>query len=165
MGTWHSYLSINISYKFTAINNVNRSTAIHTFHVIGIYPLNIMPPTSHMYVPLHYSCSLHINSNVTGHTTTKCNFKLLWYFHICANNKHALQMLHTSQIWKLVLVKIWGNYVSKYTSCELTTINNVTRHTATHTFHIIDIYLWTNMPATAYLLYSTYRPTLLHIVT
>ena len=35
--TWHSYVSIIISYEFATINNVTRSTTIFTFHQICLH--------------------------------------------------------------------------------------------------------------------------------
>ena len=55
-------------------------------------------------------------------------------------------------------MKIWGNYLSIYTSYELTTVDNVTRNTGILTFHITGTFPWTNMPPTACLLHSIYRP-------
>ena len=46
---------------------------------------------------------------------------------------------------------ISDNYISKYTSYEWSTINNVARNTGIHTFHIIDICSLTNIPATLHI--------------
>ena len=41
---WHSSVSI-YAYELTAVNNVNSSTVLHTFYIIGICPLNNKPAT------------------------------------------------------------------------------------------------------------------------
>ena len=33
-----THVSINTLYEFSAINNITRSTVLHTFHITGIYP-------------------------------------------------------------------------------------------------------------------------------
>ena len=55
---------------------------------------------------------------------------------------HICQLLH---------VHIGDNYVSIYISYELTAINKFTRNTGIHTFHIIEICPWTNMPTTMHI--------------
>ena len=90
-----------------------------------------------------------------AHISKKWNFSLPCHCHIYSNIKYVPQMPHM----KLVHV----SYVSIYTSYELTEVNNVTRNTHIHTFKIIDIYLWTNMPATAFVLTLYLDPTLAHI--
>ena len=76
-----------------------------------------------------------------------CNSYLPCYCHICDNRNYALKC----QLCKLVYVPIWGNYVSIYASYELNAINNVTRCTGIHRFHIIGICLWTNVFATLHI--------------
>ena len=70
----HLYLH---AYNLTAINSVTRNTAIHTFHIIGIYPGTNMPTTLHIFVPLHYYCTLHTDCT---YKFKKKNFQLLTMF-------------------------------------------------------------------------------------
>ena len=56
---WHTYVSIDTSYELSPINNMTRNTGIHTFHIIDTCFWTIMPTAIHIYVPLHYYCSLH----------------------------------------------------------------------------------------------------------
>ena len=44
-----------------------QTTDIHIFHIIDICSSANMPATLHMYVPLHYYCSLHIELNSNMH--------------------------------------------------------------------------------------------------
>ena len=60
-------------------------------------------------------------------------------------------MPHVSHLCQLINVQIWDNYVSIYASYEPNTINNVTRNTDIHTFHIIGICPWTNLPVTLHI--------------
>ena len=58
-------------------------------------------------------------------------------------------------------MQISGNYISIYTSYELTSVNNMTINTCTHIFHIIGICHQTDMPATLHMyvalnIYCTY---------
>ena len=56
---------------------------------------------------------------------------------ICPSNATLCQLVH---------VHIWDNYVSMYVSYRPLAIYNVTRNTGKHTFHIIGICPWKNMP-------------------
>ena len=62
-----NYVSIYTSHEFTTINNVNRSTGIHTFHITGICPWTNMPATLYIYVPLHFKCSLKYRPHITAY--------------------------------------------------------------------------------------------------
>ena len=53
--------AVGTSYSLTAINSVTRSTAIHTFHNIGICLWINMPVTSPKYIPLNKYCSLPVD--------------------------------------------------------------------------------------------------------
>ena len=48
MCTYNTNVSINTTYELAAINNVIRSTDIHTFHITGICPCTNMYLTSHI---------------------------------------------------------------------------------------------------------------------
>ena len=89
-----NYVSIYTSYQLTKINNATRNAAEHTFHITSICPYTNMPARSHMYAPLHYSCSLYIDPKVL-HTSVKnqCgNISLSYYCKIWASSKYAPQM-------------------------------------------------------------------------
>ena len=62
---------IYISYELNAINNVTSNTAIHTSHITDICPWTNRPATLHIYVPLHFFCSLHIDP-ILMHASIKC---------------------------------------------------------------------------------------------
>ena len=64
--------------------------------------------------------------------------------HICP------QKPHTYHICQILHVMISKNCVSIYTSYELNAMNNVTRSTGIHVFHITALCPWTNMPPTLY---------------
>ena len=97
-----------------------------------------MPPTSHIYVTLHYSCGLHIKPTVL-YTQVQEQLSTTVTSYIIAKYVPETNMPLTCHIWKLVNVQIPNNYVSIYTSYELNAINSVPRSTAKHTFHIIGI--------------------------
>ena len=61
MQIWDNYVSIYASHELNAINNVTRSTIIHTLHIIGICPWINRHVTLYIYVPLHCYCILHKN--------------------------------------------------------------------------------------------------------
>ena len=92
---------------------------------------------------------------IQGHISEKIATSL---YHFIALYVPTTNMPLKYHIWKLVHVKICGKYVSICTSFKLNAIHSVTRNTGRHTFHIISICPLTIMPATASLLYSTYRP-------
>ena len=76
---WHNYFSTNTSYELNTINNVTRSTAIHTFHIIGICPWTNMPAPLHINVPLHYYCHLQISHISTQKTSTSLYHVIVMY--------------------------------------------------------------------------------------
>ena len=67
---------------------------------------------------------------------------------------HICQLLH---------VQVWDNYDGIYTLYELTAINNVTRSTGMHAFHIIGICPSTNTSATLHKYFSLHFYCSLHI--
>ena len=71
-----------------------------------------------------------------------CNICFTSDYHIWACNKYASQILYICYRCKLVHGYMNRN-VSINTSYEPTAIDNVTRSTGIHTFHITDICLWT----------------------
>ena len=161
LGCMHLYL---YAYAFIAIKNVIRSTGVHIFHIIGLFPWTTMPAILHIFVPLHYYCSLHIDCIYKQKEKLKLLFTMLLPY-MC-----WWSIPVKCQIWKLVHVKIWSNCVRIYTSCELTAAKNVIRDTGIHKFNIINIYFWTNMPVILHLsvtliVYYTLNidSTLLHI--
>ena len=87
----NKYVSINTLYELIKSNNVTRNTGIQTFHIFTICPCTDMPTTLHIYVPLHYHCSLYINCTYKIEKKN-CNFSLPCYFQICANKKYIPQM-------------------------------------------------------------------------
>ena len=92
-----------------------------------------MPATSHMYVLLHYYCSLHVdlillhiksNNNNINNKIQLLFAKLSSYS--CQKKKYAPQMPYICHIYQLLNVHIYDNYVSIYASYELSAINNMT---------------------------------------
>ena len=66
-----------------------------------------MPDTLHVYVPLHYFCSLHIDStllNTFVKNQIACNIHLPYYYKICYSNKYGPQ----GQMPKAHDVPLWG---------------------------------------------------------
>ena len=111
--TYRPHITVNTSAK---------KSATGTTHTIAKYlPESNMPikcTTTVVYIQTPYNCKYKCKKSATGTTHT---------------------MSHMSYMYKLVHVQISDKYVSKYTSCYLTAINNVTRSTATHSFHILSI--------------------------
>ena len=102
--------------------------------------------------------------------TSTCNSYFPHYCQRCTSNKYAPQMSYLYHIYKLVCMQISDNYISKYASYELTTIDNMIRNTSIHTFHIIGIYPWTNIPTRLHIYFPVHcycglyvEPTLLPI--
>ena len=146
---------------WTHCNQQCNQKLLHTLHITGICPWTIFLPQC-IYMS-HYSTTVVYIQKAHITKSKNCNFSLPCYCHICANNKYSPEMSHICHKWKLVHVNIWGIYVSIYTSYELTTINNVTTNTTIHILHIIGICPWTNIPATACLLYIQTQTTA-HII-
>ena len=67
MCAWDNYVSIYTSCELNEISDGIPITGIHTFHIIEICPSTYMPATLHMYLPLHYSCSLPVDSHITAY--------------------------------------------------------------------------------------------------
>ena len=78
----------------------------------------------------------------------------LFTFFICIKKtvqscKYVGLLGHSSpHYWTNSSCADWNNHLSIYASYKLTAINNVTRCTSIHTFHITVIWPWTNMSAT-----------------
>ena len=72
-------------------------------------------------------------------------------------------MLHISDICQLVHMQISNHYISIDALYEPTAINNVASNTGMHTFHIIGICLWTNMPPTSHTYVPLHCYSILHI--
>ena len=70
---------------------------------------------------------------------------MICYCHICATYKYALKCLK----FQLAHAQMSDNYVSIYSSHQLTTDNNVTHHWCTY-INIIGISPWTNMSVTSH---------------
>ena len=102
------------SYKFTVIKSVTRNTAIHTLHIISIYPLTNMPIVFHMHASLYCTALLICPSNVTYITNAKyfmsrCDATMLIYM----SHMNSLQspmspgtLVYTSHYWHMSLTSI-----------------------------------------------------------
>ena len=94
--TW-DILSLYISYEINAINNVTRSTGIHTFPITGICPWTNMPATWHRYISLYLCCSLPIDFTYAANIHQKSIPLQAWSMgrpyscKICASNKYTLK--------------------------------------------------------------------------
>ena len=117
------------SYELNAINNVTRSSGIHTFHITGLCPWTNMPATLHNYVPLHYYCILNIYATLL-HTSIKksinCYIYLPYYYIIYAS-KYAPQM---PQIWhapKLCDIHLVEKYANIHATHKVAPINKIAR--------------------------------------
>ena len=83
-------------------------------HNIGICPWTNMPPKLHIYIALHYHCSLHIDHtllHIQVQKTTNYNSYLVCYIHTCGNNKYAPVMPKICHICQSLHVKIGDNHV------------------------------------------------------
>ena len=77
-------------------------------------------------------------------TTTLFTMLLPYMCQQQIHSSNATYMIHTP----LLHGQVSDNYVSIQTSYQLRTIKSVTKNTRIHSFHIIGICPWTNMPAT-----------------
>ena len=137
---------------------MTRNTDRHTFYIIGICPWTNMPPTSHIYVPLHYYCGLHIDLTLLHRTCEKTS---VFIYHAI-----AISVLATNMALKCHIYATYANYF--ICTCETTmsaynAINNVTSSTGIHIFHITNKYAWTNILATLHLYVPLYFYYCLHI--
>ena len=66
-----NYINIHASYEINEIKRVTRSTCIYTFNIIGICPWPNMPTTLHIYVPLHFLCTLFIDPTLLHQSVKK----------------------------------------------------------------------------------------------
>ena len=111
------------SYELIAMNNVIRSTDVHTLHITGICPWTNMPGTLHIYVALHFYYSLHWNPTLQQ-ISIKIN-KLQHLFTILLQNicqQHIFpQMSHICHITKWLHMYQWGSipiYICYMLSCS-----------------------------------------------
>ena len=92
-------------------------------------------------------------------------------FCICVPKHNHLQYLFhmllscmpQQQIYKLVHMHIWQNYISTNTSYELIAINNFTISTGLHTFHTSGLCPWTNMSTTLHIIVLLHYHCSIHI--
>ena len=90
---WHLYLSINASYKPTAINNMNRTSEIHLFYIIVVCPWTIMLTHAvHLYhcVTTVVSYRAHITA-IWVKQNNNLQLLLPCYCHICAKKNMPLK--------------------------------------------------------------------------
>ena len=138
------------------------------FTFIGICPWKNMPATLHIYVPLYYYCSLHIDFQVQVKKTATFNYHSITIYMPKTNILFACQIYPICTNYFMCRYKATLSvYIPSY---ELVTTNNVTRDSGKHTCHIIGIWPRTNMTGTLHiyiLLYVYCRlhtdPTLLQI--
>ena len=140
------HVTIYASHEPTAIYNVIRNTAKHTFHINGTFPWTNIPGTLNMYVPVHCYCDLYRDSILLyANAATHIYHVIAIHVPTTISPKNAIYASNFH-------MHIWcDNYVSIYTSYEPTAINSVTKCTGIHTFHIIEICPWANMPATIHI--------------
>ena len=125
-----------------------------------------MPTTSHIHVPLHYYSTLYIGPTLLHMTVNKTT---TFNYHAIAIYMPITNMLLKCYIYASYLMCAWENHVSINTTYEFTAINSVARSTGIHTFPIIGICPWTNMPpncmSVALLCYCSLHvdPSLFHI--
>ena len=106
---WDNCISTYASYELTKINYVVRNTGVHTFSITGTYPWTNMPCTLHIYVPLHCSCSLHIDPPLLHQwqKTIKYNFYWPCCYPIYANKKYTLKC-HIYATCPNYLTRVYG---------------------------------------------------------
>ena len=137
-----SYADIRIQYQYiyliwlNAITNVTKSTGIHTFDITYICPWTNMPITLHIYVPLNFYCSLHMDHSLL-HTPIEIN-KLKHLFIILLQNmcQQPMSLLecHMYAIYQYYLMCINGESMLIYATYELTDISHVAWSTV-HRWH------------------------------
>ena len=162
MYTWDSYVSIYTLHELTAVKNITTSTCIHTFHIIGICPWTHMPAIWHM--KSHCTTNVvYMQTHITAHISQKkmkCNF--IYYaktLYVPVSLKSYIYATYANYF-----MCTWDNYVSIYTSYELTAMKNVIGNKYTCILHYWYIPLNKYVCHTAYicptdcLLQYMYRP-------
>ena len=102
--------------------------------------MTLMPELVLALVPkvIYYLKMTHLN--MTNATVTLVASSATCYTHVHVKKSiYAPQMLHISHIHQLLNVNICNNYDSLYASYGLHAINNVTRNSGIHIFHIMGI--------------------------
>ena len=106
---WDNQVSIYTSYELTAINNLTRSTGIHTFHITGICFWTYKCATLYIYISLHFSCSLPVNPTLM-HISIKNQYTAMFIYHTTAKSVPVTYVPLKCHMAKLLDVHQWGKY-------------------------------------------------------
>ena len=117
---------INTSYEFTTINNMTRSTGIHTLHIIDISPWTNMPATLHIY-PTALLLTSTYRPIITTHINNITN--KIYLYDATATFVRTINMSLKCHILKLLNLYLCGKYANKYATYDAVPINNVARTT------------------------------------
>ena len=147
MCRYQTTISVYMPHMNSMQSAVWPRTWLYIHFILLAYPSTNMPATSHMYVPLHKYCSLHVDPTLL-YTLVKNINKLTFIYHnmamyVLATNMHL--KCHRYAQYANYINFMWEKYFSIYTSNELSVINNVMRSSDIPTFHITDICPWTNL--------------------
>ena len=125
----NNYISIYTSYELNAINNVTKSTCIHTFHITDM-PLNKyschIAHTCPTALLLQSTYRPHITTHI-HHRSIPCN-NLPYYWKIYTISKYAPQMPYKWHMPKLHTEYLWGKYANIYATYEAAHVNRITVH-------------------------------------
>ena len=117
---------------------------IYTFQINDIYPWTNTPPTLHMYVPLHFYCSLH-RPHLTAHIKNQYITFTILLQNIYPSN--AINMLH-AQITQCAFMEGGCYYICHIWSCYHQWCKCHDTHNATCFCCIFIAISWPQHPAT-----------------
>ena len=145
-------LQIQTEWETTSNECVCMYVCMYVFHITDICTWENMPATSHIYVPLHYHCSLHTDP-ILLHTVVKkdCIFHLSCYCNICANNKYVPQMsniCHKCQLHHVHTRQICGPLVHIYFPSLAYVPEQICLPNYTHMFHCTFYGAYLQTPST-----------------
>ena len=103
---WDSYVSIYVSYKCTAYQNVTRITGIHTLHIISICLWTNMQATLYICVLMHCYSSLHIDHTLFIKKPVGFSSSV-----ICICTTHLATIFILSHLWPFMYF-LFGIHIS-----------------------------------------------------
>ena len=122
-------VSIYAPYDLTAINNVIRSTGIHTFLIVGMCPRKNMPAILHIQVLLHCYYSLHIDPTLLHINKTQHNsISICHVTDVYVPWKYAPQIPHVQIIWHAFMGEKYANIYATYEVASINEVAKIAKH-------------------------------------
>ena len=125
------WCSLWLCKELTAINSVTRHTSKHPFNITGICLSRNMSAILHIYVPMHFFPSLHIDPTLL-HTSVKNQLSVTFIFHSTVELLSGTNMPPKCQnvyhMPKLLKVHQWGKCANIYATYEVTPTDDVASH-------------------------------------